>query len=537
MRNLDNKSHLNGFTIRAGNGNGIGGKYGGGGLFIDGNSKRIDSFDASPVIEHCKFENNKSPQGGAICGSGNGDGNTISPTIIHCIFISNTATRTNGGAIAISGNRGCDSKIKYYDCVFKGNEANLSGGAVYTDMSDGKFVSEFINCEFIGNVAEEGGAICNINNKQVKEGGNSKIKNCSFSGNKALFDYGGAIMHTSPIAVTVSKCIFFGNSGVLDSRSSGISIDSSLVQGSRTDVFLKNISVFNKIGKAVVDEDPFFENQPKIGLGTDGDLNLKDSSNLNIANMGYYEHGWNKDIHWSYHDHRLDGPNHWNSLCLPSLNMCDSARQSPINIITAPTPPRNNGESLYETFSKMDTKVINKGHTLEFESDKKTFMVLTTNRKNDTFKLVQFHFHTPSEHQINGKPYPMEIHFVHINAKGKIAVLGVLVDTTGAVPNSTLNKFVENLPSTESRECDSESFFSIDDLLPSSKVRNLYSYEGSLTTPPCTEVVKWFVLKNPIKASASQITQFEKREHINSRATKPLNGRTVYSGELISKQN
>ncbi len=140
------------------------------------------------------------------------------------------------------------------------------------------------------------------------------------------------------------------------------------------------------------------------------------------------------------------------------------------------------------------------------------------------YPLIQFHFHTPSEHVIGGRHFPAELHFVHIRDDGRAAVVGVLIET-GDKPNKTLQTIIDNTPSEPGHNA-SDVIVNPNDLLPAQR-KPYYAYAGSLTTPPCREGIEWFVLARPITATAQQIAQLRSLEHDNHRDPQPLNGRTV----------
>jgi carbonic anhydrase len=140
----------------------------------------------------------------------------------------------------------------------------------------------------------------------------------------------------------------------------------------------------------------------------------------------------------------------------------------------------------------------------------------------DSFDLLQFHFHRPSEEKVNGKPMAMVVHFVHKNQAGKLAVLGVLL-TEGA-ENATLKTIWANAPASEGPEV----------VVPNVKLNpaalvpkslGYYSFEGSLTTPPCTEGVAFYILKTPAALSKDQVQAFPFK--VNARPVQPLNGREI----------
>jgi len=168
---------------------------------------------------------------------------------------------------------------------------------------------------------------------------------------------------------------------------------------------------------------------------------------------------------------------------------------------------------------------VNNGHTVQVNySDGDTLTV-----GGRAYQLVQYHFHAPSEHTVDGKHFPMEMHLVHTNAEGQLAVIGVLI-TEGA-HNAAFDPIWADLPLSKDVEHHLEHVkVDVDALLP--KARTTYRYEGSLTTPPCSEGVTWFVMTTPIALSKAQIGAFTALFHGNSRPVQPLNGRPVLSDEV-----
>ena len=146
-----------------------------------------------------------------------------------------------------------------------------------------------------------------------------------------------------------------------------------------------------------------------------------------------------------------------------------------------------------------------------------------------SFQLVQFHFHAPSEHTVAGRALPMEVHLVHRSDAGVFAVLGVLIDEGRHNPN--YEPIWAHLPEEAgAHESLADLTLDLEDLLP--KRRLAFRYMGSLTTPPCSEGVRWFVLADPIELSAEQIAEFTEIYDHNSRPTHPLRGRSLVLEKL-----
>jgi len=145
---------------------------------------------------------------------------------------------------------------------------------------------------------------------------------------------------------------------------------------------------------------------------------------------------------------------------------------------------------------------------------------------NDAYELKQFHFHAPSEHTVDGEHAALEVHFVHSGPDGRLAVVGLLVRPGS--PDGTLGAVLEHAPRAKGGPV-SPGGVSVDPagLLPGD--RGLWRYDGSLTTPPCTEGVHWFLLRTPREAAPEQLDGFREILRGNNRPTQPLHGRTVES--------
>jgi len=137
---------------------------------------------------------------------------------------------------------------------------------------------------------------------------------------------------------------------------------------------------------------------------------------------------------------------------------------------------------------------------------------------------VQLRVHRPSEERLNGKRYPMVAHLVHKDSDGKLAVVAVLLAT--GPQNPLLKTLWNNLPREKEREVTVDKVeINVGDLLP--RDRAYYTFQGSLTTPPCTEGVTWFVLKQPTPISGDEVDRFSRLYPMNARPVQPLNGREI----------
>lgn len=230
--------------------------------------------------------------------------------------------------------------------------------------------------------------------------------------------------------------------------------------------------------------------------------------------------GHGHELHWSYGG--AGGPDQWGNL-KSEFSACKGTQQSPINIQTQ--------EALGATLTKIkfDWKdsalnIKNNGHTIQANYDGGSSIEVNGGK----FNLLQYHFHTPSEHALNGKLYDMEVHFVHKAADGALAVVGVFFKE--GAENKALSTVWNNMPTTEGEKKVSGVTISAQDLLPANTSK-YYHYMGSLTTPPCNEVVNWYVLENPIEASKAQVKALADLFTVNNRPVQPLNRRFVLTSE------
>lgn len=215
--------------------------------------------------------------------------------------------------------------------------------------------------------------------------------------------------------------------------------------------------------------------------------------------------------HWGYEGH--EGPANWAELSEDYAVCGAGAEQSPIDL-TGRVPAVLSDLSV----DWRDTKlaVVNNGHTIQVNTDPGSSITV----QGKTFELKQFHFHHRSEHTVDGRSYDMEIHFVHAAADGGLAVLGVFVEPGAA--DDTIAKVWDVMPN-EPGDVMADARIAPGHLLPSS--RSFYRYAGSLTTPPCSEVVTWTVYAVPITCSQEQIDTFAALYPANARAVQALNRR------------
>jgi len=218
--------------------------------------------------------------------------------------------------------------------------------------------------------------------------------------------------------------------------------------------------------------------------------------------------------HWSYQGH--GGPAEWGELD-PAFATCQLGKlQSPIDIRGAKTADL---PAIKFDYKPSPLRVIDNGHSIQVNYAPGSSIDVGGTR----YELVQFHFHKPSEEKIDGKAHAMVAHLVHKGADGKLAVVAVLLDAGGTSP--TIDTIWKNLPQEKGKEATVNATIDAATLLPAD--HGYYTFQGSLTTPPCSEDVRWFVLKTPVKVAGSEITAFGKIYPMNARPSQPLNGRTL----------
>jgi carbonic anhydrase len=219
--------------------------------------------------------------------------------------------------------------------------------------------------------------------------------------------------------------------------------------------------------------------------------------------------------HWSYEGE--SGPAHWGGTCQAGRI------QSPIDIGSAKAP-RVKLPALAFDYHPGALHIVDNGHTIQV----RVAGGATLSVGGARFTLVQFHFHKPSEEAVDGKHFAMVVHLVHQDAAGHLAV--VAVPLSAGHDNPVIASLWRHLPAEKGKEV-SPPGVTIDPsgLLPAS--RAYFTFAGSLTTPPCTEGVRWFVLRSPGSVSAGEVAAFGKLYAANARPVQPLNHRKVLASE------
>ncbi|MCW2316554.1 carbonic anhydrase [Rhodoblastus acidophilus] len=220
--------------------------------------------------------------------------------------------------------------------------------------------------------------------------------------------------------------------------------------------------------------------------------------------------------HWAYEGH--GGADEWGKLDSKFQACAVGAEQSPIDLKKA---TKADIGTLQIGWTPEANKIVNNGHTIQLN----VAGASTAQLDGEAFVLKQYHFHTPSEHALSGARTDMEVHFVHANAAGKLAVVGVFMKAGAA--HKGFSAIMAAAPKAEGEAAlaaaiDPKSF------LPKTKAR--FRYEGSLTTPPCSEIVDWNVFEQPVEVAESDIRAFVNLFPMNARPLQAIGRRFLLKG-------
>ncbi len=229
-------------------------------------------------------------------------------------------------------------------------------------------------------------------------------------------------------------------------------------------------------------------------------------------------------VHWGYEAE--EGPTHWAELS-PAFALCaEGTLQSPIDLTAPDTVEAAEVARDYEPASLSVVRkehvvdLLDNGHTIQVSYDEGSTLTL----EDTEYGLVQYHFHMPSEHTVDGRHSALELHLVHQSAGGALAVIGVLIEEGAYNPGIT--PLVENLPAAPGDSVHLEHMtFDVDTLIPADP--RYYRYEGSFTTPPCTEGVQWLVMVDHGHAAPEQLARFAAVMPDNNRPVQPRNARRL----------
>lgn len=223
-------------------------------------------------------------------------------------------------------------------------------------------------------------------------------------------------------------------------------------------------------------------------------------------------------VDWGYDDEIA--PDNWGSLGA-EYALCDTGlEQSPIDLVSTDMAAENTPDINWTPATS--ATVADTGKTVVVNVEDAGGLTLN----GTEYGLVQFHFHAGSEHTIDGEQYPLEVHFVHASEAGELAVVGVMFET--GEPSNALSGVWASLPDGQG-ETDLDVALDPNAFLPEDDA--VWRYNGSLTTPPCSEGVAWTVFQTPISAAGEQIEAFTARYDNNYRPPQPLNERTLSEGE------
>ena len=227
------------------------------------------------------------------------------------------------------------------------------------------------------------------------------------------------------------------------------------------------------------------------------------------------------DGHWTYAG--PTGPQAWGQL-KPEFTTCAiGQRQTPIHIEDGYTL-QGPAEPLLFNYQPANGTVVNNGHTIQVNLQGNNTLTV----RGSTYTLVQFHFHTPSEEQVNFRSFAMVAHLVHKNDQGQLAVVAVLLDPGEA--NALIDKVWTYMPLDINDEVRMPAgLLDMDELLP--KDQRYYQFMGSLTTPPCSEGVLWMVMKTPTQLSQAQLRLFQQLYPNNARPVQAVNGRPIRNAQ------
>ena len=218
--------------------------------------------------------------------------------------------------------------------------------------------------------------------------------------------------------------------------------------------------------------------------------------------------------HWTYEGE--EGPTHWGELD-PAYEICSIGKsQSPINISS---PIKQDLANIVFHYQPSEVNILNNGHTAQINYDTGSSIELD----GVLYDVVQFHYHAPSEHEVDGKLFAAEFHIVHKSADEKLAVVSLLLQEGFA--NQAFDPFINNLPAETSNVTDAGAKINAMEILPSD--HTTYRYSGSLTTPPCSEGVSWLVMTTPVELSPAQMSKLKTLFEANNRPVQPLNDRPV----------
>ena len=232
-------------------------------------------------------------------------------------------------------------------------------------------------------------------------------------------------------------------------------------------------------------------------------------------------------VHWGYEPE--DGPNMWGSMDADWILCAEGLNQSPIDLVNTVEIALPSVE--IHTPSDQEVAVLNQKGVIDALDNGHTIQINTKGPEKmrvgeQTYALVQFHFHAPSEHTVDGEHFPMEMHLVHQADDGALAVVGVMIKE--GAPNPSIAPLWAQLAEAPGTEATLRIPAEFGEHLFTGEASGVYHYDGSLTTPPCSEGVKWYIRNTPTQLSKQQIAAFTAVYDHNNRPVQVLNNRTLY---------
>ncbi|WP_051999980.1 carbonic anhydrase [Caenispirillum salinarum] len=220
---------------------------------------------------------------------------------------------------------------------------------------------------------------------------------------------------------------------------------------------------------------------------------------------------------WSYGG--ATGPTAWGTLD-PAWRTCTAGeRQSPVDLSGA-TPSMMATPDI--DWPAMPLVIANTGNTIAVEAT--AYATMGLGLEGARYRMTGFHFHHPSEHTVEGRGFPLEIHFMHEDELGGGFAIAAVFVRSGAL-NPTLQTIFQAMPAQAGERLSLPTLIPPRRLLPPDDERESFRYQGSLTRPPCTEAVRWLVFTHPIEAAPEQIEAFARLFPMNARPVQPLGRR------------
>ncbi|MGN7612972.1 carbonic anhydrase [Magnetococcales bacterium HHB-1] len=224
---------------------------------------------------------------------------------------------------------------------------------------------------------------------------------------------------------------------------------------------------------------------------------------------------------WSYAG--ATGSAHWGDLAKEFKTCKTGQQQSPIDLPALDTFTQvssNQAQKIAFNYQPIALSLTNTGHTIKVDASGAGYIEVD----GQHYDLLHYHFHAPSEHTVASQPYAMEVHLVHKNSRGELAVVAIFLKE--GEENTFLKAFWNALPShTGEVERYPDWKPNVTGLLPEN--HDFITFRGSLTTPPCSEGVLWLVMKTPVSISTEQVVLYNTRHPNSARPVQEINHRLI----------